>query len=53
MRGWAGSVTENSVFPTEISATRLKIFPYEHSIPDTSEVCDLYLLVKSQESIKL
>ena len=35
MKGWDDSVTEISVFPTEISATGLKIFPYEHSIPVT------------------
>ena len=33
MKGWDGSVAEISVFPTEISATGLKIFLYEHSIP--------------------
>ena len=35
MKGWDGSVAENSVFPTEISATGLNFFPYEHSIPVT------------------
>ena len=33
MRSQAGSVTEISVFATEISATGMKIFPYEHSSP--------------------
>ena len=32
MKGWDGSVAELSVFPTETSATGLKIFPYEKSI---------------------
>ena len=31
MRGRAGPVTEISVFVTDISVTRMKIFPYEHS----------------------
>ena len=31
MRGWAGPVTEISVFATEFSVTGMKIFPYEHS----------------------
>ena len=35
MRGWAGSVAEVSVIPTEISATGMKIFPYDHSISVT------------------
>ena len=35
MRGWAGPVTEISVFATEISVTGKKIFPYEHSSPVT------------------
>ena len=33
MKGWDGSVAESSVFPNEISANGLKIFPYEHCIP--------------------
>ena len=35
MRGRAGSVPEISVFPTEISVSRLEILPYEHFIPVT------------------
>ena len=33
MRGRAGSVTEISIFATDISVTGMKIFPYEHSHP--------------------
>ena len=29
----AGSVSEISVFATEISVTGMKLFPYEHSSP--------------------
>ena len=32
----ASPVTEISAFATEISATELKIFPYEHSSPVTA-----------------
>ena len=35
MKGRAGPVTEISVFATEISVTRMKIFAYEHSSPVT------------------
>ena len=35
MRRWDGSVSEISLGKTEISATGLKIFPYEHSISVT------------------
>jgi len=33
MRSRAGSVTEISVFATDISVTGMKIFSYEHSSP--------------------
>ena len=32
---WAGPVTEISVFAANISVTKMKIFPYEHSSPVT------------------
>ena len=35
LRGRTGPVTEILVFTTEISVTRMKIFPYEHSSPVT------------------
>ena len=35
MRGQAAAVTEISVFATEISVTRIKIFSYEHFNPVT------------------
>ena len=35
MRGWAGPVTEISVFATETSVTGMKIFSYEHFSPVT------------------
>ena len=35
MWGWAGPVTEISIFATEISVTGMKIFPYKHSSPVT------------------
>ena len=38
MRGWDGSVAEILVFPINISATRLKIFRFEHSILVTDKI---------------
>ena len=35
MRGWAGPVTEISVFATDISVTGMKVFPHEHFSPLT------------------
>ena len=39
VKGWYGSVAEISVFPTGISKTGLKMFPYEHFIPVTGTKC--------------
>ena len=45
---WAGLVAEISLFPTEISANGLKIFPYEHSISvtGTKRFCKIASLSK-------
>ena len=37
MRGWAGPVTEISVFATEISVTGIRIFSYEDSTLDDQD----------------
>ena len=38
MKRRAGPVTEILVFATEIPETKLEIFPYEHSTPDTGSL---------------
>lgn len=40
MRGWPGSVSEISVFPTGISVSGLEIQPYEHFSQVTGMNCD-------------
>ena len=40
MRGWPGSVSQISVFPTGISVRGLEILPYEHFSQVTGMNCD-------------